>query len=120
LTAFGIDSAIELASAAVLVWRLNVELRHGGVIAKNAGRTASRIAGALFVLAAYVVASAAWKLWTRQGAAHGSYSLAQAATPRRARFGRYRVEGDLFSCNTPTQAAAAPLFPDPEAKKSAE
>jgi hypothetical protein len=29
LAAFGIDSLIELASAAVLVWRLNVELRHG-------------------------------------------------------------------------------------------
>src|SRR5580704_19767846 len=29
LTAFGIDSLIELASATVLVWRLIVELRHG-------------------------------------------------------------------------------------------
>jgi hypothetical protein len=29
LMAFGIDSLIELASAAVLVWRLNVELRDG-------------------------------------------------------------------------------------------
>jgi hypothetical protein len=29
LTAFGIDSLIELASATVLVWRLTIELRHG-------------------------------------------------------------------------------------------
>ena len=29
LMAFGLDSAIELASAGVLIWRLNVELRHG-------------------------------------------------------------------------------------------
>jgi hypothetical protein len=29
LIAFGFDSVIELASAGVLVWRLNVELRHG-------------------------------------------------------------------------------------------
>ncbi len=29
LMAFGLDSVIELVSAAVLIWRLNVELRHG-------------------------------------------------------------------------------------------
>jgi divalent metal cation (Fe/Co/Zn/Cd) transporter len=70
LTAFGIDSLIELASACVLVWRLRVELRHGQVFAESAERTASRIGGALlFALAAYVVASAGWKLWTQEGAA---------------------------------------------------
>jgi divalent metal cation (Fe/Co/Zn/Cd) transporter len=70
LTAFGIDSLIELASACVLVWRLSVELRHGQVFAESAERTASRIGGVLlFALAAYVVASAGWKLWAHQGAA---------------------------------------------------
>jgi divalent metal cation (Fe/Co/Zn/Cd) transporter len=69
LLAFGIDSLIELASAAVLLWRLNVELRHGEAFAEPAERMASRIGGALlFALAAYVVASAGWKLWTQQGA----------------------------------------------------
>src|SRR5258708_3783469 len=69
LTAFGIDSLIELASAIVLVWRLTVELRHGQIFAENAERMASRIGGALlFALAAYVVASAGWKLWMQQGA----------------------------------------------------
>jgi len=69
LTAFGIDSLIELASATVLVWRLTVELRHGQAFAENAERTASRIGAALlFALAAYVVASAGWKFWTQQGA----------------------------------------------------
>jgi len=69
LTAFGIDSLIELASAVVLVWRLTVELQHGHAFAEKAERTASRIGGALlFALAAYVVASAGWKLWTQQGA----------------------------------------------------
>lgn len=69
LTAFGIDSLIELASAAVLVWRLTVELRHGESFAEKVERTASRIGGALlFALAAYVVASAGWKLWMQQGA----------------------------------------------------
>lgn len=69
LVAFGIDSLIELASAGVLVWRLTVELRHGQVFAESADRTAARIGGGLlFALAPYVVASAAWKLWTEEGA----------------------------------------------------
>src|SRR3984893_3154532 len=69
LTAFGIDSLIELASAVVLVWRLTVELQHGQAFAEKAERMASRIGGALlFALAAYVVASAGWKLWMQQGA----------------------------------------------------
>lgn len=69
VTAFGIDSLIELVSAIVLVWRLTVELRHGQTFAENAERIASRIGGALlFALAAYVVASASWKLWMQHGA----------------------------------------------------
>ncbi len=51
LTAFGIDSL----------------LRHGQAFAERAERTASRIGGALlFTLAAYVVATAGWKLWMQQ------------------------------------------------------
>lgn len=69
LLAFGIDSLIELASAGVLIWRLSVELRRGQAFGEAAERTASRIAGGLlFALAAYVVAAAAWRLWTRTGA----------------------------------------------------
>jgi divalent metal cation (Fe/Co/Zn/Cd) transporter len=69
LIAFGIDSLIELASAVVLLWRLNVELRHGEAFGERAEKTASHIGGALlFALAAYVVASAVWKLWTMEGA----------------------------------------------------
>ena len=63
LTAFGIDSVIEIASATVLIWRLAVELRGGRAFAERAERVAARVAGGLlFALAAYVVASAAWKL----------------------------------------------------------
>jgi divalent metal cation (Fe/Co/Zn/Cd) transporter len=73
LLAFGIDSLIELASAGVLLWRLNVELRRGEVFAADAERTAARIGAVLlFALAIYVVAAAGWKLWTRQG---GEFSL---------------------------------------------
>ncbi|MGA8398930.1 MAG: cation transporter [Stellaceae bacterium] len=68
LVAFGFDSLIELASAAVLIWRLTVELRHSQSFAEPVERRASRIGGMLlFALAAYVVTVAAWSLWTRQG-----------------------------------------------------
>jgi divalent metal cation (Fe/Co/Zn/Cd) transporter len=50
LLAFGGDSAIELFSAAVVLWRFRATAAHG-----DAERRAARVAGALlFVLAAYV------------------------------------------------------------------
>ena len=84
LTAFGADSLIELASAGVLVWRLNVELRHGREFAESAERMAARIGGALLAaLAAYVVIAAGWKLWTRAGAEFSAagFVLSLAAIP---------------------------------------
>jgi divalent metal cation (Fe/Co/Zn/Cd) transporter len=68
LLAFGLDSVIELASAAVLIWRLSVELRHGQKFSEGTERTASRIGGALlFLLAAYITVAAAWRLWNGSG-----------------------------------------------------
>ncbi len=68
LLAFGLDSVIELISAGVLIWRLLVELRHGQAFSERAERLASRVGGGLLLaLAAYVVVSAGWGLWTRHG-----------------------------------------------------
>jgi divalent metal cation (Fe/Co/Zn/Cd) transporter len=79
LLAFGLDSVIELASAGVLIWRLAVELRHGQDFSERAERLASRIGGALlFALALYVAASAAWSLWTREGAEFSPVGIAVA------------------------------------------
>jgi divalent metal cation (Fe/Co/Zn/Cd) transporter len=70
LTAFGFDSVIELVSASVLIWRLDVEWRHGQAFSERAERIASKIGGGLlFALAAYIVAGAVWSLWTRHGEA---------------------------------------------------
>ena len=70
LTAFGIDSLIELASAGVLIWRLSVELKHGHSFSENAERIASKIGGfLLFALTAYILVAAGWALWTREGEA---------------------------------------------------
>jgi divalent metal cation (Fe/Co/Zn/Cd) transporter len=68
LTAFGLDSLIELASAGVLIWRLSSELRFGHAASMAAERIARRVAGGLlFALAAYVVAAAGWSLWRSEG-----------------------------------------------------
>src|SRR5215472_9384032 len=86
LIAFGIDSVIELISAGVLIWRLTVELRHGQVFSEHAERVASRIGGGLlFALAAYVVASAAWSLWTRHGETFSALGLAETLGSRAMR-----------------------------------
>ena len=68
LIAFGADSLIELASAGVVLWRLNSEMRRETEFPESVERRASRIGGALlFALAAYVIASAAYGLWRQQG-----------------------------------------------------
>jgi hypothetical protein len=69
LLAFGLDSVIELASAGVLIWRLTVEMKHDQDFSEAAEERASKLAAALlFGLAIYVVVSAGWSLWHRQGA----------------------------------------------------
>src|ERR1700732_4028947 len=68
LIAFGADSLVELASAGVLLWRLNVEMRRGEDFPEIVEQRASKIAGALlFALAAYVIASAFYGLWRGEG-----------------------------------------------------
>jgi divalent metal cation (Fe/Co/Zn/Cd) transporter len=93
LVAFGIDSVIELISAFVLLWRLGVELRHGEEFSEAAERLAGRIGGALLlVLAAYVVASAAWGLWQRQGEAFSLPGLIVAALTVPVMYGLARAK----------------------------
>jgi divalent metal cation (Fe/Co/Zn/Cd) transporter len=74
LLAFGLDSLIELASAAVMVWRLRVEFR--GEVAWErivaVERWAAHWTGyLLYALAAYVVASSAYGLVVRHRADTG-------------------------------------------------
>ena len=84
LTAFGLDSLIELASAGVLMWRLLVELRHGRKFSESAEKLARQIGGGLlFALAAYVSAGALWSLWARNGQEFSwpGFMVASAAIP---------------------------------------
>ena len=94
LTAFGLDSLIELASAGVLIWRLRIELRHGQAFSDAAELRASRIAGALlFALAAYVTAAAIWSLWMRQGETFSwpGFAVALAAIPAMRYLARRKI-----------------------------
>ena len=84
LIAFGVDSIIELLSACVLLWRLNVELREGEELSEAAERMAARIVGGLLVaLTVYVVLSAGWGLWhgTGQEFSVPGFILAAVAIP---------------------------------------
>jgi divalent metal cation (Fe/Co/Zn/Cd) transporter len=66
LEAFGIDSVIELFSAAVLLWRLRVELRQpsSSERVEAVERTAARWIGySLYALVFYVVANSAYGLF---------------------------------------------------------
>ncbi len=66
LTAFGIDSVIELVTGGVLLWRLSTEAR-GGSLARveRAENRAAWVTGiGLVLLCLYIVASAGVGLWT--------------------------------------------------------
>ena len=94
LTAFGLDSLIELVSAGVLIWRLRVELRYGQAFSETAELRASRIAGALlFALAAYVTVAAVWSLWTRQDETFSwpGFAVALAALPAMRYLARRKI-----------------------------
>jgi divalent metal cation (Fe/Co/Zn/Cd) transporter len=66
LTAFGLDSVIELITGGVLLWRLSTEARGGALErVERAENRAAWVTGiALLLLCLYVVASAGVSLWT--------------------------------------------------------
>ena len=68
VTAFGLDSLIELVSGGVLMWRLRTEVRMGASFPARVEHLAHRVAGALLMLlAAYVIVAAALSLYHREG-----------------------------------------------------
>ena len=86
LTAFGLDSVIEIASAGTLVWRLRWEIAHRCAddeaedhherIELRAARITSVL---LWLICIYVVVAAALKLWRHQSAEFSAIGLAVAA-----------------------------------------
>jgi divalent metal cation (Fe/Co/Zn/Cd) transporter len=81
LLGFGLDSGIEIAAAAVLLWRLSLETR--GIDAEElerAERRVHRFVGATFLaLAAYVSAQAGWTLFAREAPQASPVGIALAS-----------------------------------------
>ena len=106
LIAFGADSLIELASADVLLWRLDVEIRRGAEFSERIERRARRTGAALlFALAVYVVVSAAYGLWTREGQEFSPAGLVLAVLARSRQCGGSRGQN---ACCRPDRRPGTP------------
>jgi divalent metal cation (Fe/Co/Zn/Cd) transporter len=81
LLGFGLDSFIECAAAAVLLWRLAVEARgaHPETIENCEQRVQRFVGGTFCALALYVLAQASWSLWQREAAAESVIGIILAA-----------------------------------------
>jgi divalent metal cation (Fe/Co/Zn/Cd) transporter len=81
LVGFGFDSIIELAAAAVVLWRFSVEARGSGAEAiERAERRVHRFVGlTFFLLAAYVLLQSAWDLWAREAPSESLVGIVVAA-----------------------------------------
>jgi divalent metal cation (Fe/Co/Zn/Cd) transporter len=83
LLAFGVDSAIELATAAAVLWRLRLEYRtevSAPARVEQAERRASRIVGwSLLLLAAYIVVQSLYDLATRTAPGSSPIGIGLAA-----------------------------------------
>ncbi len=125
LTAFGIDSVIELVSGAMLLWRLSVEAR--GEDTKHIERAEQRaawvVAVALALLCVYVLATAVYGLLTQSRPENSLVGIAISIaalvvmpmlgiTKRRiaARIGSSALRGDAASSFTCGYMAGAVLL----------
>jgi divalent metal cation (Fe/Co/Zn/Cd) transporter len=68
LVGFGLDSYIECAAAAALLWRLTLETRgaHSEAVERSEQRIHRFIGSTFVALALYVLVQAGWTLWSRQ------------------------------------------------------
>jgi divalent metal cation (Fe/Co/Zn/Cd) transporter len=80
LIGFGLDSLIEIAAGAVLLWRMTVQLR--GAEEERVERAERRVrrfvGGTFFALATYVAIDSLWTLWTREAPAESLIGIALA------------------------------------------
>jgi divalent metal cation (Fe/Co/Zn/Cd) transporter len=77
LVGFGLDSYIECAAAAVLLWRLAGESRGADreMIERSEKRVQRFIGATFLVLAIYVLAVSGWTLWTREAPAESRVGM---------------------------------------------
>ena len=80
LIGFGLDSLIEIAAGAVLLWRMTVQLRAADQerVERAEQRVRRFVGGTFFALAAYVAIESLWTLWTREAPAKSLIGIALA------------------------------------------
>jgi divalent metal cation (Fe/Co/Zn/Cd) transporter len=80
LIGFGLDSSIECAAAAVLLWRLSVEARGANPdTIERSEKRVHRFVGATFVaLALYVLGESGWALWSHEASAESRVGIVLA------------------------------------------
>ena len=80
LVGFGLDSVIELAAAAVVLWRMVIEARGADAtrVARAENRVRRFVGVTFFVLAAYVLIQSAWILWTENPPAESTVGVVLA------------------------------------------
>lgn len=80
LVGFGLDSGIEVAAAAVMLWRLSLETRGtDGEELERAERRVHRFVGATFLALAAYVTGQGWTLWTQEAPQESLIGIALAA-----------------------------------------
>ena len=81
LLGFGLDSFIECAAAAVLLWRLAVEARGADpeAVQRSETRVHRFVGGTFLALALYVLVQASWTLWHRDTPAESIVGIVLAA-----------------------------------------
>jgi len=81
LVGFGLDSGIEVAAAAVLLWRLSLETRgvDGEDLARAERRVHRFVGGTFLALALYVTAQAGWTLLVRDAPQESLVGIVLAA-----------------------------------------
>jgi len=80
LLGFGLDSLIECAAAAVMLWHLRVEAmgRAAAEIEQRERRVHRFVGATLLLLAIYVAGEAGWSLWRREAAAESIVGICLA------------------------------------------
>lgn len=81
LIGFGLDSGLEVAAAAVLLWRLSLDRRDVATerVARAEGRVHRFIGATFILLATYVTVQAGWMLWSGTAPAESLVGVGLAA-----------------------------------------
>ncbi len=103
LVGFGLDSVIEMAAAAVVLWRMTIEERGANAerVLVAEARVRRFVGATFFLLAAYVMARSVWALLTHDTPSESMVGIVLAGASLSVMpliaFGKFKVAGALGS-----------------------